>query len=274
MDLGFRSYVLFFPGIFAIDCIDDNSIYSNFESQTEPQIEPVSLPTFDDEDIDEIEEIDENPIRKEPEKVSKFIQEDKDFFKPETNYVQIPRYFTDKKSWITLTNTLCCFCHSNINEIPKPIALKQLKLLVPENEKDVDLIVSLNGKFKKNPANYVNDDEYQDKAADDFMLFNCKRDKEIKAYLIYQGLFCSLSCSIAFIRNVTDKRIDNKKESIAMTLEIYKQITGTIIYDIPDKDLWTVMKQYCGGIGKSRIEYDKKYQDQEIRYQNSLDSIK
>ena len=55
-----------------------------------------------------------------------------------------------------------------------------------------------------------------------------------------------------------------------MLLEIYKELTGEQLDNIPDKSLWVVMKQYCGYTGESRNEYYDKNMNKEIKLKNAL----
>jgi len=233
------SHILFIPEIFIEDCIDyhdDDLIVNNIDLAIEP------------EDIDLIESADE--------KTQQNGLELNDLLnKAEVTYDIVPKFFINHKKWISNTNLLCSYCHDNINHTPFPIAIGLHKILIPDGDDD-NLYVSLLSGMKS--------DKLIDKINDDHLLYSCQTNKEVKAYTIHNILFCDISCAGNYIRKVQDNKIINTRESLQMTIAIYQEITGELIDDIPEKDLWIVMKQYCGETGQTQTNYRKKNMNKEI----------
>lgn len=231
------SHILFIPSIFIEDClvsqVDDEFDESYSESNN----------TSDDSDFDDISCYDHN------EKLDiTDLQEDDNII-----YEQVPKFFINKEHWINTTNLKCAYCHENITGIPFPIALNLCKILVPDNNTNSDIFVDL--QVGKN-----NDD----------MLFNCQLQNEVKAYKLHNILFSDIVCAGNYIRKIHDSKILNKVESLKLTINIYAEITGDTIDDIPEKDLWIVMKQYCGDSGISQNDYKKKNNGNELNLKFAL----
>ena len=246
----FRSHILFIPGIFVEDCNLEkiNNNYMDFS-----MIKPENIDLIEeDENFSDIEDEDESQISKELK-----LDELLDSYEVKENiiYDTIPKYFINNNSWIKTTNLLCCYCHDKIKNTPMPIALGKNKILIPENDDINETIISLTDKV------------------DDHLLFCSQTMKEVIAYKIHNVLCCDISCVGNYIRKVTDLKIINKRESIQMSISIYKEIIKENIEDIPEKDLWIVMEQYCGSTGQKRSEYREKNLNKEIKLKLAMKII-
>lgn len=241
-----KSYILFLSGVTIDDCIDsdDENIEFN-EIPSEPIKENIDefKESIDDLDIDLPSELDINTFDN--------IDLSKDFNKSKY-YESPPKHYIDQKSWIKNTNLLCAYCHCNINGIPWPVPINHQKILIPENNHFPEYIISLasNKKINENDEN---------------LLFSSQTMKEVKAFQIHNILCCNILCVGNYIKKINDFKIINPKESIKMALMIYKDLTGKEIEEIPDQDLWIVMKQYCGNSGQSEQEYHDNNYGKELK---------
>lgn len=231
-----KSHILFIPGVFIEDCIDDieytNDIdYSKIKSD---RIEQYENEHDNSESENELYSLSDKDELEQTEIITNMI------------YDTMPEYFINKNTWIKEINLLCAYCHDDIKSIPYPAPLIKTKILLTEEEKPVV--------FLKNMDEDI----------------SSKITKEYLAYKIHFIAFCCVVCSGNYIRKISDNRIVNKKESIKMLLEIYKEITGEEILDIPDKNLWIVMNQYCGNNGEKRSEYREKNNNKEIKLKYSM----
>jgi hypothetical protein len=225
-----KKYILFLPGIFIEDCLEE--VIDN------PDLRPEILEEFDS---------DEEPEKKLAIELNYFLEyEDKKSMLEEKKvekYEPIPKYFIDEKyadvqkTWPTTCNLLCSYCHNSIR-VPYPIALNKLKLLIPEDDE-----INIPEKLKYD--NYCFE-------KDEFVEGNMR---EVKAYKLHNIAFCDINHVVSYIKRINDPKIINKKESLQMTLQIYKQITGQEVLDLAEKELWVVMKPYCGDTGQSKSEY-------------------
>ena len=275
-----KSHILFIPGIFIEDCLDE----------VRPSEKGIDFSTVPSEDIDDIPSGSEDLDNLSEDDLQDATQGEKglelndllndinnpigcssDLKSSNIKYDIVPKYFVDLKSWIKSTNLLCCYCHGSILK-PMPIAIGQNKILIPENEENSETFVAIAD--KKNKKNSENDTfEYNDKMSDDHLLFSCQTFKEVKSYKIHNILCCDIVCVGNYIRKVEDSKIINKRESIRMSISIYKELTGVEIEDIPEKDLWIVMEQYCGNTGQKREEYIKKNFNKEIKLKQAMKII-
>lgn len=267
-----RSHILFIPGIFIEDCIDtDKNTSENNFSYIKPElIENINELENSDHDTDEEDSdyvFDKEVCDKNGLKIIDLIPNNLDYYKKniyDTNiniiYDSVPKYYIDFKSWIKSINLLCCFCHDNILGVPFPIALGQTKILLPTENTEVYITLP-------------NKADSFDKLNDDNLLYSCQSMKEVKAYNIHDIVCCDIVCVGNYIRKITDTKITNKKESIKMSISIYNNITGQNIEDIPEKDLWCIMKQYCGNNGQSRNDYRDKNSNKEIKLKQAMKII-
>ena len=193
-------------------------------------------------------------------------------------YDSIPKYFINTRNWPKTTNLLCCYCHEKISGAPFPIALSKTKILVPENEDSTETFISLITSDKTIDKNlsetyksaYGEMPEYTDKASDEHLLYSSQILKEVKAFRLHDIAGHDIVCVGNYIRKVNDPKIINKRESLQMSITIGNEITGEKIEDIPDKDLWIVMEQYCGSSGQKRSEYREKNLDKEIKLKQAM----
>lgn len=283
-----RSHILFLPGIFVEDCQEtDIDNEENLELNKLKLMQPENIDLLEEDNTSHVSQTSE--LNDEDELFSKntaefdvleksrglelgellegFPNKSHNQFKKNFNDIQVydpvPKYFINTKSWIKSTNLLCCFCHDNIRGVPYPIALGQCKTLIPENEESRENFISLITPDKLN-------DQNPDKASDDHLLFSCQTMKEVKAYSLHNILCCDVVCVGNYIRKISDSKITNKRESLQMSISIYGEISGETIDDVPEKELWTVMKQYCGNTGQTRNEYREKNLNKEIKLKQAM----
>ena len=234
-----KKYILFLPGIFIEDCIDqDDYVMPDYKTEL---ILPSDSESEEEETIMAME-------------LNSFLEYDdrrSEYEKKVEKYDPIPKYFIDAKSWVSVSNLLCSFCHMNIPNQPFPIALNQIKLLIPD-EQDIQIPDKVRYDYNNKYYNYA-----LEKGTDDLSIDTANM-KEVKAYKLHNIAFCDVSCAVSYIKRVTDNKIINRKETIQMTLEICKQLTGQNLSDIIERELWTCMKQYCGDAGQSKTEYKIK----------------
>ena len=174
-------------------------------------------------------------------------------------YDEIPAYYIDKKSWISSTNVICCYCSGAITN-PIPIPINQTKILKYENN---EIFMILDKTLLKKERTF------NDKL-DEYLIASSKIAKEIKAYKIHKVLCCDICCAASYIRNVKDNEIYNKEESIMLLLKIYTDLTDIVIYNIPNKDLWINMEQYSGKSGINRKKYDDFNKNKELKLKKSI----
>lgn len=221
----YRTHILFIPGIFPDDCKDDSE-----EEMDIAQVEMVS------EKIQSEENMDFEPYSDSGDE----INETQIITGKITDFDLIPKVFKSGKEWIKSVNVLCSYCHDEISGIPFPLPLnrrKELdKLMVPE------LIQAYVPKKKI-------------KENDEPLIISSQTNREIRVFDLHDIVFCDSICAGNYARKVLDYKIINKRETIKMILMIHKEIYDEEIKDIPDKDLWVIMKQYSGKTGKTRNEY-------------------
>lgn len=174
-------------------------------------------------------------------------------------YDKVPEYFINNKDWIKTTNLLCCYCHSSFVDTPFPIVLSQTKCLVHDSDNNYNAVLLGSENIKK-----------IDPSLDDYAMLTDQPNKEVKAYKLHNIICCSRTCVGNYIRKVKDSKIFNIKEVLQMSIQVSNEITGDNIIDIPEKDLWCVMKQYCGENGETRNEYYEKNRNLEIKLQLAI----
>jgi len=246
-----RSHVLFIPSIFIEDCIDESDMLDTMHSDQQYELKPEDINLIRQDSNSDTES--QYSIDDLPDNISDSTNRDilmlADLaFANEIIYDSVPKFFINKNKWISTTNLKCVYCHDVISGIPYPIALGLNKILIPSDGFDSDIFVDFHGT----------------KTSDDNLIFNCQLHNEVRAYRIHNVLCGDIVCAGNYIRKIQDAKIINKKESLRLTIDIYKEITGEIINDIPEKDLWIVMKQYCGDTGISQNDYRKRNADIEL----------
>lgn len=271
----YKSYLLFIPGIFIKDCIDNVEDHTTLNVKLETDLKSIVPETLDniesesDEDNYESEEdLDEEKLIKVLEnEINSNENEQKVVYenKVEKVYEKNPKCYINSKLWIKQTNVLCCYCRSEITEVPFPIPVNQIKMQISEddNANEFKHLLFISKDNKKN----ITDIE---KSADDNLLFSNRNDKEVKAYTILDCLSCDIVCGGNYIRKVKDFRITNIPQSIKMSICIYKDLTGKVIEEIPDKDLWVVMKKFSGANGQTESEYKEKNINKEIKLKHAM----
>lgn len=240
-----KSYILFLPGVFIDDCKDSDD--EPMESVPKVQDPEMLEDTNTEEDSDSEEDINLKEVTNED-----FNGDWSEDFNKSKNYEAPPKYYIDPALWIKSTNLLCAFCHCKINGIPWPVPINQVKILIHEHTYLSERIISL-----------VSNKKISD--TDENILFSSPSMKEVKAFQIHNILCCKIGCVGNYIKKVDDLRIINKKESIKMALMIYKSLTGKEIEEIPDQNLWIVMRQYCGASGQTEEEYHEEHNGKELR---------
>lgn len=292
------SFILFIPEVFISDCLDENIECEELRDLS--NIQPENIDLIDEEDnssnldenisdVDdifsknsaELEDLPSKNMKKGLELnellnhnfASEFIKTDHE---KEIKYESLPKHFINGKSWPRTTNLSCCYCHEKINGTPYPIGLVKTKILVPENEESNETFISLitPDKTVEKSSSLRSElseiPEYVDKAGDDHLLYSSQTLKEVKACRLHDIAGHDIVCVGNYIRKVEDPKIVNKRETMKMSIDIYKEITGEVIDDIPDKDLWITMEQYCGSSGLKRNEYREKNLDKEIKLKQAM----
>lgn len=252
---GPKSYILFIPGVFIDDCKDSDD---EMELLNLKNIKSESLNDIGNDSTDEKESISDDANLEQLEVLNIYEEnyDNLDNIKIK-NYESPPKYYINSKTWIKSSNLLCSYCRNDIKNVPYPLPLNQLKILIPEYTNIPEYIISPNKK----------------EHADDNLLFSSQSNKEVKAFQIHNILFCDVVCAGNYIRKVDDFKVTNKKESIKMLLAIYKDLTARDLEDIPDKDLWIVMTQYCGKSGKSTDEYIELNSEKDLKFKSAIKTI-
>lgn len=290
----YHSHILFIPGIFIEDCPDgdiDLNVFNNKIDLSTIKSENIDLIKDDENDLnlEELKSDSDDDIfskntaesdnsKKKRLNLNELLENEnpilKNNYSNNVPYEIVPKHFINAKLWIKSTNLMCCYCHDIIRGIPYPIVLGQNKILIPENEEINETFISLltpvfveKNVFKSTINETI---EYIDKSSDDHLLFSNQTLKEVKAYKIHNILCCDIVCVGNYIRKINDTKINNRRESIQMSISVYKEITGNTIEDIPEKDLWIVMEQYCGLTGQKRNEYREKNLNKEIKLKQAM----
>lgn len=245
----FKPCIVFFPKVFIEDCnkTEFDRIISNYA--------PENITAGIDIPEDSLEELTPGPD-------SHVIGLSADEYLDaslQKRYDEIPKFFIDKSSWIHSTNLLCCYCHGQIPDIPFPVPLNRIKTLVPENEQ-ISEIFSLMSRISEK--------------ADDSLLFSSKVMREVRAYKLHSVVCCDAACAGNYVRRVEDAKIINRREILTMITAIHKELYGVDVVDIPEKDLWIVMQQYCGPNGQSRTEYTNRNTNKAMKYSEALHLMK
>ena len=291
----YKSHILFIPGIFPDDCLTDCEIKNYGNTVDLSTIVPEKIGELGDSDLDDnlnnnldmcqLNDIDNEfsnyDFADENNRLKLDDLMDNKFENTRNNkniiYDNIPKYFINRDSWIKSTNLSCCYCHDFIINVPIPIPISLQKILIPENNGE-EIFISVTHKNVKNASvsNIEGDtSEHSEmsryiESTDDNLLYSSQIFKESKAYLIHTCLCCDVVCAGNYIRKIDDNKITNKRESIRMLLLIYEEIMTKHIEDIPDKDLWINMEQYCGNNGMKRENYRKKNAFKEIEFNKNL----
>jgi hypothetical protein len=164
--------------------------------------------------------------------------------KENQNYTEIPKYYTNRKTWPTGTNILCWCCHNRVRGIPWFVPLAWIKkVFVDDLEIENQIYFNTEGK----------EDEVSE-ISDNAILTNGQTVHEGKVFIPH-GIFCGPMCVKRYIKYVKDPKISNIWETIKLLSVLYKEITGGICNEIPEAEDPHIMAKFSGSGGISEKQY-------------------
>ncbi len=235
MDEYRKPYILFLAGVFVNDIGEPEiSIAEKSEKiifQESPS-GPVDPDIGFDSDLDH---------EHEPETI--LITSKQDTSDQIQNYNDIPKYFSNKKSWPTTTNLLCWNCSNRVPGIPWFVPLAWIKKVFV-NDMELENQVYFN----------TGVEEEASEISDSSLLTNGQTVKEEKVFISH-GNFCSPLCVKRYIKYNKDPKITNIWESIRLLGLLYREMTNTNCKEIPEAEDCRTMSKFCGPGGLSEKQY-------------------
>lgn len=272
------SFILFLPGVFPRDVIDDEPNSScirdidlnNFKSESINDIE-YSDDSDSDTALSEVPESEEIPI----EDIYSFAPKPA-IEKHVEEYDEIPKYYINKASWLKywtkpnndgdnnavktrnlsaqICNILCASCGNLPRETPWPIPYNRTKILQTVHDENQNLFIYL--KDKDNKSTELNDEN---------LLISCQDYKEVKVFQIRDKICCTALCVVWYLNHVKDSVISNTDEAKKMLYVIYNESNGTDLSHVPESDDPYQQNCFKGRTGITPMEYMARNQIKESR---------
>jgi hypothetical protein len=225
-------YILFLPGVFPDTCDD---VENELKVAMNEDIPLSEIENDDSSDESFNEKVNEETTLESiniSDLYSKFIHVDPALGNNKIDYDELPEFFIDVDRWPKKCNLLCRSCKNTPRDMPWPIIISKIKMLVSIGE---------GGQI------YFKNSELDNEECD-IDTFRQKELKEIKVHE-YVGMFCHPFCARYYIDNVNDAKITNKWEAIHFLVNLYNQVNHTSFDDIPLSEDPMLQMQFSGKNG-------------------------